>query len=60
MCSPRGSARFTGLSSRLPIRSTPPALGEGTRELLQSLLKLSEDELQALKAKGVLTLPDNA
>jgi len=45
---------------RLPIRSTPPALGEGTRELLQSLLNLSEEELQALKAKGVLTLPDNA
>ena len=45
---------------RLPIRSVPPTLGEGTRELLQGLLKLSEEELQALKAKGVLTLPDNA
>ena len=45
---------------RLPIRSVPPTLGEGTRELLQGLLKLSEEELQALKAKGVLTLPDQA
>ncbi len=45
---------------RLPIRSIPPTLGEGTRELLQGLLKLSEEELQALKAKGVLTLPDQA
>ena len=45
---------------RLPIRSVPPTLGEGTRELLQGLLKLSEEELQALKAKGVLTLPEKA
>jgi crotonobetainyl-CoA:carnitine CoA-transferase CaiB-like acyl-CoA transferase len=42
---------------RLPIRHAPPTLGEGTREVLQQLLQMSEDELQALKAKGILTLP---
>ena len=42
---------------RLPIRSAPPTLGEGTREVLQKLLQLPEEELQALQAKGVLTLP---
>ena len=42
---------------RLPIRKAPPTLGEGTREVLQKLLQLSEQELQALQAKGVLTLP---
>ena len=42
---------------RLPIRNAPPTLGEGTREVLQKLLQLSEQELQALQAKGVLTLP---
>ena len=41
----------------LPIRHTPPVLGEATREVLQQLLKLPEAELQALQAKGVLTLP---
>jgi crotonobetainyl-CoA:carnitine CoA-transferase CaiB-like acyl-CoA transferase len=34
-----------------------PTLGEGTREVLQQLLQLPEAELQALQAKGVLTLP---
>lgn len=43
---------------RLPIRHAPPTLGEGTRELLQHLLTLSDEELQALQAQGVLTLPD--
>ena len=43
---------------RLPIRNAPPTLGEGTREVLQQLLQLSEEELQALRAKGVLTLPE--
>lgn len=43
---------------RLPIRNIPPTLGEGTRDVLQQLLKLSEAELQALQAQGVLTLPD--
>ena len=42
---------------RLPIRNAPPTLGEGTRELLQKLLQMSEQDLQALQAKGVLTLP---
>ena len=42
---------------RLPIRNAPPTLGEGTREVLQKLLQLSEQELQDLQAKGVLTLP---
>ena len=42
---------------RLPIRNAPPTLGEGTREVLQQLLQLSEQELQALRDKGVLTLP---
>ena len=42
---------------RLPIRNAPPTLGEGTRDVLQQLLQLSEPELQALRDKGVLTLP---
>ena len=32
-------------------------MGEGTREVLQRLLRLPDEELQALQAKGVLTLP---
>ena len=43
---------------RLPIRHAPPTLGEGTREVLQQLLQLSESELQALQERGVLTLPE--
>lgn len=42
---------------RLPIRRAPPTLGEGTRDILQRLLQLSEEELRALQARGVLTLP---
>jgi len=42
---------------RLPIRHTPPTLGEATRDVLQSLLSLSDAQLQALQADGVLTLP---
>jgi crotonobetainyl-CoA:carnitine CoA-transferase CaiB-like acyl-CoA transferase len=42
---------------RLPVRRAPPTLGEGTREVLQELLNLSDPELQALRDKGVLTLP---
>lgn len=42
---------------RLPIRAIPPTLGEGTREVLQKLLSLSDEQLQALQAQGVLTLP---
>lgn len=42
---------------RLPIRNAPPTLGEGTREVLHRLLALSDEQLQALQAQGVLTLP---
>ncbi|SER84039.1 CaiB/BaiF CoA transferase family protein [Giesbergeria anulus] len=42
---------------RLPVRQAPPTLGEGTREVLQQLLQLPEEQLQALQAQGVLTLP---
>ena len=45
---------------RLPIRHTPPTLGEATREVLQELLSMSDAQLQALKDKGVLTLPEVA
>jgi crotonobetainyl-CoA:carnitine CoA-transferase CaiB-like acyl-CoA transferase len=44
---------------RLPIRNAPPTLGEGTREVLQKLLSLSDAQLQALKEQGVLTLPQD-
>ena len=43
---------------RLPIRNAPPTLGDATRDVLQQLLQLPEAELQALRDKGVLTLPD--
>ena len=43
---------------RLPIRHTPPTLGAATREVLQELLSMSDEQLQALKDKGVLTLPE--
>lgn len=42
---------------RLPIRNAPPTLGDATRDVLQQLLQLPEPELQALRDKGVLTLP---
>jgi len=42
---------------RLPVRRAPPTLGEGTREVLQSLLSMTEDQLRELQTKGVLTLP---
>jgi crotonobetainyl-CoA:carnitine CoA-transferase CaiB-like acyl-CoA transferase len=42
---------------RLPIRSAPPTLGEGTRAVLQELLAMSDSQLEALQAAGVLTLP---
>lgn len=44
--------RFDG--ERLPVRSAPPQLGEGTHEVLQSLLGLSDDKLSQLKSNGVL------
>ena len=43
---------------RLPIRNAPPTLGDSTRAVLQELLAMSDEQLQALKEKGVLTLPD--
>ncbi|BEU95087.1 CoA transferase [Acidovorax sp. DW039] len=42
---------------RLPLRNAPPTLGEGTREVLQRLLSLSDEQLQQLQQQGVLTLP---
>ncbi len=42
---------------RLPIRNAPPTLGEGTRDVLKQLLSMSDEQLQMLKDKGVLTLP---
>lgn len=42
---------------RLPIRNAPPTLGEGTREVLQRLLQMSDEQLQGLQQRGVLTLP---
>jgi crotonobetainyl-CoA:carnitine CoA-transferase CaiB-like acyl-CoA transferase len=44
--------RFDG--ERLPVRSAPPQLGEGTRDVLQSLLGLSDEKLSQLKSNGVL------
>jgi crotonobetainyl-CoA:carnitine CoA-transferase CaiB-like acyl-CoA transferase len=44
--------RFDG--QRLPVRSAPPQLGEGTRDVLQSLLGLSDEKLAQLKTDGVL------
>jgi crotonobetainyl-CoA:carnitine CoA-transferase CaiB-like acyl-CoA transferase len=43
---------------RLPIRRAPPTLGEGTRTVLQELLAMSDSQLEALQAAGVLTLPE--
>jgi crotonobetainyl-CoA:carnitine CoA-transferase CaiB-like acyl-CoA transferase len=39
---------------RLPVRRAPPELGEGTREVLSSLLGLGDERLADLKALGVL------
>ncbi|MEX3937205.1 CaiB/BaiF CoA transferase family protein [Paraburkholderia phymatum] len=44
--------RFDG--ARLPVRSAPPQLGEGTSEVLQSLLGLSAERLSQLKVEGVV------
>jgi len=43
---------------RLPIRHAPPTLGEGTREILQGLLSMSDEQLKDLQQRGVLTLPE--
>ncbi|TDY23033.1 crotonobetainyl-CoA:carnitine CoA-transferase CaiB-like acyl-CoA transferase [Paraburkholderia sp. BL6665CI2N2] len=44
--------RFDG--ARLPVRTAPPQLGEGTNDVLQSLLGLSAERLSQLKAEGVV------
>jgi crotonobetainyl-CoA:carnitine CoA-transferase CaiB-like acyl-CoA transferase len=44
--------RFDG--ERLAVRSAPPELGEGTQQVLQSLLGLSATRLQELKLQGVI------
>lgn len=44
--------RFDGV--RLPVRSAPPRLGEGTDDVLQSLLGLSGEQLSRLRADAVI------
>ncbi|QRF63343.1 CaiB/BaiF CoA-transferase family protein [Variovorax paradoxus] len=44
--------RFDG--ERLPVRSAPPILGEGTHDVLTSLLDLPEEKLAELKAACVI------
>ncbi|HKT94278.1 MAG TPA: CoA transferase, partial [Paraburkholderia sp.] len=44
--------RFDG--ERMPVRHAPPQLGEGTQEVLQSLLGYSAEQLAGLKDKGVI------
>jgi crotonobetainyl-CoA:carnitine CoA-transferase CaiB-like acyl-CoA transferase len=44
--------RFDG--ERLPVRSAPPKLGEGTADVLQELLGMSPEKLAALKGSGVI------
>ena len=39
---------------RLPVRKAPPVLGEGTHEVLQSLLGISDDHLARLQGDGVI------
>ncbi|BBU32001.1 CoA transferase (plasmid) [Burkholderia sp. THE68] len=45
--------RFDG--ARLPVRSAPPPLGEGTNDVLQSLLGLSHEQLLRLKTEEVIS-----
>ncbi len=44
--------RFDG--ARMPVNGAPPELGEGTREVLNSLLGLSEAQLNQLQSEGVI------
>ncbi len=44
--------RFDGV--RLPVRSAPPRLGEGTKQVLQTLLGLSDEKIYQLEASGVV------
>jgi crotonobetainyl-CoA:carnitine CoA-transferase CaiB-like acyl-CoA transferase len=43
--------RFDG--ERLPVRRSPPKLGEGTHDVLRDLLGLSDDSLAGLRQRGV-------
>lgn len=44
--------RFDGV--RLPVRSVPPPLGEGTKHVLQALLGMSDEKIARLQASGVV------
>ena len=44
--------RFDGV--RLPVRSAPPILGEGTKQVLQTLLGMSDEKFAQLEARGVV------
>jgi crotonobetainyl-CoA:carnitine CoA-transferase CaiB-like acyl-CoA transferase len=44
--------RFDGV--RLPVRSAPPTLGEGTKQVLQTLLGMSDEKIAQLAANGVV------
>lgn len=44
--------RFDGV--RLPVRSAPPQLGEDTKQVLQTLLGLSDEKISQLEASGVV------
>ncbi|SAK71705.1 L-carnitine dehydratase/bile acid-inducible protein F [Caballeronia pedi] len=44
--------RFDG--ARPPVRRAPPSLGEGTREVLQSLLDMSDAQITQLEADGIV------
>ena len=40
--------------ARLPVRCPPPILGEGTQEVLSHLLGMTQEQMIALKGRGVL------
>src|SRR5450830_66688 len=44
--------RFDGV--RLPVRRAPPILGEGTKQVLQTLLGMSDEKVSQLEASGVV------
>jgi crotonobetainyl-CoA:carnitine CoA-transferase CaiB-like acyl-CoA transferase len=44
--------RFDG--ERLPVRHIPPPLGEGTADVLNELLEITDERMQALKGAGVI------
>ena len=39
---------------RLPVRSAPPKLGEGTKQVLQTLLGMSDEKIAQLEVRGVV------